>query len=189
MGLRYGAPVVTPVLTLCSIWHALNLHGRWPTGTRSDIQGDMGITPALIRQYGEILRQYSRLQLMSHSRVNYKVNMWAKNKLSLRKRGWGGRVEKIWDDMSIREQLNIYSDRERQHFLKEEAMAKHIFKWKNNLEREKAIRGNGKNKLKTYRIFKSNYFTEKYLHIKSPRLRSAMAKFRCGIAPINIEIG
>ena len=68
-------------------------------------------------------------------------------------------------------------------------MAKHIFKWKNNLEREEAIRGNGKNKLGPYRIFKSNYFTEKYLHNKSPRLRSAMAKFRCGIAPINIEIG
>ena len=39
------------------------------------IQGGMGITPPLIRQYGEILRQYSRLQLMPHSRVNYKVYM------------------------------------------------------------------------------------------------------------------
>ena len=76
-----------------------------------------------------------------------------------------------------------------QDFLKEEAIAKHIFKWKNNLEREEAIRGNGKIKLRTYQTFKSNYFTEKYLHIKSLRLRSAMAKFRCGIAPINIEIG
>ena len=67
------------------------------------IQGDMGITPPLIRQYSEILRQYSRLQLMPHSRVNYKVYMWAKNKRSIRKRGWVGRVEKIWDDMGIRE--------------------------------------------------------------------------------------
>ena len=97
----------------------------------------------------------------------------------------GRTVEKIWDDMGIREQLNLYSGREPQ----EEAMEKHIFKWKNNLEREEAIRGNGKNKLGAYRIFKTNYFTEKYLHIKSPRLRSAMAKFRCGIAPSNIEIG
>ena len=91
--------------------------------------------------------------------------------------------------MGIREQLNLYSGRERQDFLKEEAMAKHIFQLKNNLEREEAIRGNGENKLRTYRIFKFNYFTEKYLDIKSPRLRSAIAKFRCGIAPINIEIG
>ena len=91
--------------------------------------------------------------------------------------------------MGIREQLNLYSGREPQDFLKEEAMAKHIFRWKNNLEREEAIRGNGKNKLGTYWIFKSNYFTENYLHIKSPRLCSAMANFRCGIAPIFIEIG
>ena len=91
--------------------------------------------------------------------------------------------------MGIREQLNSYSGRERQHFLKEEALAKHIFKWKNNLEREEAICGNSKNKLRTYRIFKFNYFNEKYLHIKSARLRSEMAKFRCDIAPINIEIG
>ena len=108
------------------------------------IQGDMGITPPLIRQYGEILRQYSRLQLMPKNRVNYKVYNYVKikkikkNKRSIRKRGWVGRVEKIWDDMGIREQLNLYSDRERQYFLKEEAMAKHIFKWENNLEREEA---------------------------------------------------
>ena len=65
--------------------------------------------------------------------------------------------------MGIREQLNSYSGRERQHFLKEEAMAKHIFKWENNLEREEAICGNSKNKLRTYQIFKFNYFNEKYL--------------------------
>ena len=59
----------------------------------------MGITPPLIRQYGEILLQYSRLQLMPHSRVNYKVYMWAKNKRSIRKRGWVGQWKKsgmIW---------------------------------------------------------------------------------------------
>ena len=39
-------------------------------------QGDIGITPPLIRQRGEILRQYSLLQLMS--RGNDKVFMWAK---------------------------------------------------------------------------------------------------------------
>ena len=48
--------------------------------------------------------------------------MLAKNKQSIRKRGWVRRVEKIWDDMGIREQLNLYSGRERQDFLKEEAM-------------------------------------------------------------------
>ena len=48
--------------------------------------------------------------------------MWAKDKKSIRKRGWVGRVEKIWDDMSIREQLILYCGRECQLFLIEEAM-------------------------------------------------------------------
>ena len=49
------------------------------------IQDDMGITLPSIRQYGEILRQYSRLLLMPHSRVNNKVCMWAKNKITKRR--------------------------------------------------------------------------------------------------------
>ena len=54
----------------------------------------MGITYPLMRQHDEIFRQYSRLQIMPHSRVNYKVFMWAKSKQYMKKRGWIGRVEK-----------------------------------------------------------------------------------------------
>ena len=54
----------------------------------------MGITYPLMRQHDEIFRQYSRLQIMPHSRVYYKVFMWAKSKQSMKKRGWVGRVEK-----------------------------------------------------------------------------------------------
>ena len=47
------------------------------------------------------------------------------------------------------------------------------------------------NKLRKYKLFKLNYETEPY--VKTPILsrsqRSALAKFRCGVAPLEIETG
>ena len=58
-------------------------------------------------------------------------------------------------------------------------------KWKLLLERHNAIRGNGGNKFRTYRIFKSQYCTEKYLMRNMPfQYRSAFTKLRCGVAPL-----
>ena len=47
----------------------------------------------------------------------------------------------------------------------------------------------GGNKLRTYRTFKNTYSTEPYVRIiAQKKFRSAYAKFRCGVAPINIEL-
>jgi len=49
----------------------------------------------------------------------------------------------------------------------------------------------GGNKLRQYKLFKDEYTTESYVqNIAIPRShRSALAKFRCGVAPIKIETG
>ena len=48
----------------------------------------------------------------------------------------------------------------------------------------------GGNKLKTYRTFKNEFITKTYLGIiVHKKYRSAYAKFRCGVAPLKIEIG
>ena len=53
-----------------------------------------------------------------------------------------------------------------------------------------AIRGNGRNKLRTYRLFKTDFEVESYCKIRLPIAhRSAFAKFRCGVAPLKIETG
>ena len=62
--------------------------------------------------------------------------------------------------------------------------------WKEKLQAEFALRGeqHGRNKLRTYRMFKDSYMTEPYVSITVPKkYRSAYAKFRCGVAPIKIE--
>ena len=62
--------------------------------------------------------------------------------------------------------------------------------WLEDLHRIHGKRGKGQNKLRTYRLFKCSFEPEKYLMLNmSTRLRSAMARFRCGVAPIRIELG
>ena len=63
--------------------------------------------------------------------------------------------------------------------------------WQQNLQAEFAVRdeAHGGSKLRTYRTFKKTYITEPYAHIITlNKIRSAYAKFRCGVAPINIEL-
>ncbi len=64
--------------------------------------------------------------------------------------------------------------------------------WNDRLHAEHANRGReaGGNKLRTYKQFKEQYFTEPYVKIVTQKkYRSAYAKFRCGVAPIKIETG
>jgi len=50
--------------------------------------------------------------------------------------------------------------------------------------------GQGENKLRTYRLFKHQFCTEPYVWcIMGKQHRSALAKFRCGVAPIMLELG
>ena len=46
----------------------------------------------------------------------------------------------------------------------------------------------GRNKLRTYKLFKSEFKPEPYVTmIMSRSNRSGLARFRCGVAPIRIE--
>ena len=61
--------------------------------------------------------------------------------------------------------------------------------WKQEINRENAKRGAGKNKLRTYRLLKQDYAPEEYVLLMNRSHRGAMAKFRSGTAPIRIETG
>ena len=52
-------------------------------------------------------------------------------------------------------------------------------------------KNNGGNKLRTYKLFKEVYETKPHVknHIMSRAKRSALAKFRCGVAPLRNETG
>ena len=66
-----------------------------------------------------------------------------------------------------------------------------VFKqnWSHDLNNINRANG-GQSKLRSYRLFKSDYQSERYLIANLPvHYRSALVKFRCGVAPIRIEIG
>ena len=65
-----------------------------------------------------------------------------------------------------------------------------ITKWLTTLNSTTGTSGKGRNKLRTYRTFKHEFKTKEYCKlILPPSHRSALCKFRCGVAPIRIETG
>ena len=67
---------------------------------------------------------------------------------------------------------------------------KHTTKWINDVRRENARQGPGKNKLRLYWCFKNDYKSENYVTCMTPiGHRAAFSKFRYRVAPIRVETG
>ena len=74
--------------------------------------------------------------------------------------------------------------------LSDKMMHKFTEEWSSTLNTDTSRRGNGGNKLRTYKLFKSEFKVEDYCKMLLPlKNRSSFAKFRCGVAPIRIETG
>jgi len=84
---------------------------------------------------------------------------------------------------------------ERDHIvtiLQEKLMTTFKAKWQTTVNRtDSVLNNNGGNKLRTYTLFKSEYETEHYVRMYSltRTRRSALAKFRMGVAPLRLETG
>ena len=69
-------------------------------------------------------------------------------------------------------------------------LKRHVDQWHNDLRRVNGVNGNGRNKLRTYRLFKDHYQIENNCRLTLPfPHRSALAKFRCDVAPLRLETG
>ncbi len=61
--------------------------------------------------------------------------------------------------------------------------------WHTRVNRVESMRGPDRNKLRTYKLFKQNITAKHYLVLYNKKHRSAMAKFRAGVAPLRLETG
>ncbi len=61
--------------------------------------------------------------------------------------------------------------------------------WQTRVNRVESMRGPGRNKLRTYKLFKQNITTESYLLLYNKKHRSAMAKLTAGVTPLRLETG
>ena len=61
--------------------------------------------------------------------------------------------------------------------------------WQQSVNQIEGNRGRGLNKLRTYRLFKTQYGTEKYCQLLLPlKHRSAFAKFRMELHPLILKL-
>ena len=157
------------------------------------VSGDMGWQPVQIKLWKSISIHWHRMVHMNDNRVNKRIFLWSDTKSgrgcknhtfhvkeNLRKFGLG-RYADVRGSFSKKA---LISDTE------EAMMLDFIAEWSLTVRRESGRTRNGRNKLRTYRLFKSEYKTEAYCKLLLPLShRSAFAKFRCGVAPIRIETG
>ena len=74
--------------------------------------------------------------------------------------------------------------------LSDKMMHKFTEDWSSTLNTDTSRRGNGGNKLRTNKLFKSEFKVEDYCKmLLSFKHRSSFAKLRCSVAPIRIETG
>lgn len=146
------------------------------------VNGDMGWKPPIIKQWKCVLRLESRFKNMDNRRLNRHVYEWMCNK---RGKHWKFRLNKQLEQYGIdQDDANVSRALESCMF------QKHKDDWRIKINEESGSRPNQRNKLRTYKMFKNDYGAESYVtSVISRSHRSALAKFRCGVAPLRIETG
>ncbi|XP_053380394.1 uncharacterized protein LOC128548887 [Mercenaria mercenaria] len=157
------------------------------------VVGEMGWDPPIVRQWKTICNLWCRMSSLSFRRINRRVALWAQSKASSRCRNWFYTVMNRLTSLDC----HVYSTIN-QHIgknmlfdiVKPKLMDEFINEWKVSINRVNGIRNVGRNKLRTYSLFKSNFDVEQYCKMILPHQhRSAFSKFRCGVAPLRIETG
>ena len=147
------------------------------------IQGDVAWTTLHIRRKLNMIRLWHRLTTMDSDRITQKIFLWDLNAC---KRGtWSYDMKQVFSEIN---KIDIYNNRESfdlKAILKHaEAILMDAEKRKWNIELDKQP------KLRTYKLFKTEFKLEDYVHMDlSLSQRSVLAQIRCGILPLRIETG
>lgn len=166
----------------------LGLHNKCPV---TAMYGDIGWTMPHVHQWKCITRDWLRSSKMDDNRINKHVFKWAVNS---KYNNWTKKCVKIFNDNDFGELLDLDNPCSKQTAkMVEDCLQNEYIEnvWKLDLNRINAKKGRGLNKLRTYRLFKTEYKTEDYIKHKNinKKERHALAKLRCGIAPLRVELG
>ena len=129
---------------------------------------------------------------MSDVRTNKSILVWVFQKGNRLCKNWVYIVTEKFKSLNCEIYCNMFL-RFSKEKLKSDVMKalkdNYILNWEKTVNAEVGQR-QGHNKLRTYKLFKTNYIVEPYCKIILPlKHRSAFAKFRCGVAPLRIETG
>ena len=149
-------------------------------------QGDMGWSSCVIKQKIEACRLYFKLENVTDQRLLKKVFHWS----SSHGKSWERRFRSFIDNIGLQHLLNRsdLSVKNRLKCVKDKLNTIDADKWKSKLWND-VSQENG-NKLRTYRVYKTDLITEHYVKLNMERShRRILAKFRSGSLPLQIEIG
>jgi len=160
------------------------------------VNGEMGWLPPIVKQWKSVMGHWFRLSNMDTSRINHKVFMWSYN-MRNRCKNWCFNIEKTLrsHNIDILQCFNYHSRNQRKQFISglvDKLMNVFTVKWTKAINKDNSgLPTKGGNKLRTYKLFKNVYETERYTTIPtlSRARRSSLAKFRCGVAPLRLETG
>ena len=158
------------------------------------VNGDSGWDSIYLTQWRCVMNQWCRIKRMDQSRLNRRIYQWSVNHGNFRSKNWAYRIKQLMDDCNTGDLFTTGSENINKSFIinriSEYLKTQDNQTWINDVTRLEARRGNGRNKLRTYKLFKTAYEEENYVKIIMQRNhRSAFAKFRMGIAPLRIETG
>ena len=142
------------------------------------IEGEMGWTNCRQRRHECILKFWNRLIKMENSRLTKRVFL---HDFSLKHNNWSNNVCSILSDLDMQasfENMTVVDI----NLVREKLRNLAHVNWQLNVE--------NKPKLRTYKMFKTNFETSSYLYMNiSKHERSLLAQFRLGILPLHIETG
>ena len=190
MGCKEFSHVTTVHNRACRFFLGLGM-----SAPEAAIQGDMGWPQPICHQWASISRLWCRLSKMPADRTNKKVFLYCSQMAGTKCHNWCYRVSKFFNDQGLRHLADV--NRAAQcctklvvNLVKQILRNLQMTKWSQCVNRVTAKRGNGLNKLRIYKKFKDTFETESYVRtVMSRAHRSALAKFRCGVAPIRLETG
>jgi hypothetical protein len=179
-----------------SIQAVLNRAMRYYIGVghrtpNAELQGEMGWSCSDQRQWVCVTRQWCRLRNLQETRVNKAIFKWAYRHAIQGKRNTHRMIMDFYHSIGMDYLWDMQHEVQYKH-LKDDltTILSEYYEdvWRVKVQRERAIKGIGHNKLLPYRNFKQSIFTEPYISTRLSRgPRSALAKFRCGIAPLRLE--
>ena len=152
----------------------LGVHAFAPNAA---ITADIGWTSSHIRRKIEMLRLWNRMVKLDNNRVTKQIFEWD---YSLKRNNWCSKVRNILESIGME---NAFLNKEcvNLNMAWSKLYEMCCNEWVNNVQNYP--------KLRTYVQYKSDVGLEPYVSkLLSVRQRSVMARFRCGILPLEIEI-
>ena len=154
----------------------------------------MGWDTVYQQKWRNVMNHWCRIQIIDHNRLNYKIYQWSVSQGNPQRKHWAYRIKSMVSESNIGDLFLTNSDHMNKSFIMNQ-INEHIKEhetrtWLNDIEMPESKRGNGRNKLRTYKLFKQTYSGEIYVKlIMQISHRSSFAKFRMGVSPLRIETG